>query len=90
MRSLGFSPQALGFPLTYLNIVTGKGLTYRKLTEYTMDQLQKNPKRADVKTAKDWSFGSYLLWQSLAVTMNVQKAAFDKDQEKMRMMVGLD
>lgn len=67
----------------------GKGLTYRKLTEYTLDQLQKNSKLADVKTAKDWSFGSYLLWQSLALTMNVQKAAIDKDQEKMRSMVGL-
>lgn len=68
----------------------GKGLTYRKITEYTLDQLQENSKRADVKTANDWSFGSYLLWQSLAVTMNVQKAAFDNDREKMRKIIGLD
>lgn len=67
-----------------------KGLTYRKLTEYTLDQLNDNEKRAKPELAKEWSFGAYMLWQSLAVTMNVQKAALEADMAKMRGMAGLE
>lgn len=67
-----------------------KGLTYRKLTEYTLDQLKDNEKRAKPEMAREWSFGAYMLWQSLAVTMNVQKAALEADMAKMRPMAGLE
>lgn len=76
--------------LAQRNEKQGKGLTYRKLTEYALDQLKDNEKRAKPEMAKEWSFGAYMLWQSLAVTMNVQKAALEADMEKMRGMAGLE
>lgn len=66
-----------------------KGLSYRKLTEAAFDQVKTNEKSADVKAAKDWSFGTYLLWDYLAPLMNVQEAAYQADNEKLRKMVGL-
>ena len=66
-----------------------KGLSYRKLTEAAFDQVKTNEKSADVKAAKDWSFGTYLLWDYLAPLMNVQAAAYEADSEKLRKMVGL-
>lgn len=66
-----------------------KGLSYRKLTEAAFDQVKTNEKSADVKAAKDWSFGTYLLWDYLAPSMNVQEAAYQADNEKLRKMVGL-
>jgi small-conductance mechanosensitive channel len=67
-----------------------KGLSYRKLTEAAFDQLKTNEKRADKKTASDWSFGTFLLWDNLAPWLNVQKAAYEADRDKMRELVGLD
>ncbi len=66
-----------------------KGLSYRKLTEAAFDQVKTNEKSADVKAAKDWSFGTYLLWDYLAPLMNVQAAAYEADSAKLRKMVGL-
>lgn len=66
-----------------------KGLSYRKLTEAAFDQVKTNGTCADTKAAKDWSFGAYLLWESLALTMNVQTAALEADMAKMRGMAGL-
>ena len=82
--------KALKAQLAQRNEKPGKGINYRKLTEYTLDQLHENAKRADLKTSKEWSFGAYLLWQSLAITMNVQEKALHADRDKMRKMVGLD
>jgi hypothetical protein len=67
-----------------------KGLSYRTLTEKAFDQLKIIEKSADTKTARDWSFGAYLMWQRVAMTMNVQRAAREADEEKMRTIVGLE
>ncbi|OSO75006.1 hypothetical protein B6N17_001715 [Stutzerimonas stutzeri] len=66
-----------------------KGLSYRKLTEATFDQVKTNAKSADIKAARDWSFGTFLLWDYLAPLMNVQEAAYETDRAKLREMVGL-
>lgn len=66
-----------------------KGLSYRKLTETAFDQVKTNGKCADAKTASDWSFGTFLLWDHLATLMNVQEAACEADRAKLREMVGL-
>lgn len=66
-----------------------KGLSYRKLTEAAFDQVKTNGKSADAKTASDWSFGTFLLWDYLAPLMNVQEAAYEADRAKLREMVGL-
>ncbi len=66
-----------------------KGLSYRKLTEAALDQVKTNVKSADLKAAKDWSFGTFLLWDYLAPLMNVQEAAYEADRAKLREMVGL-
>lgn len=66
-----------------------KGLTYRKLTEDAFNQLKMNEKSADTKTASDWSFGTYMLWEQVTMTMNVQQATREADNEKMRAIVGL-
>lgn len=67
-----------------------RGLSYRKLTEDTLDQLKIIEKSADTKTARNWSFGAYLLWQRVVLTMNVQRATREADEEKMRAIIGLD
>lgn len=67
-----------------------KGLSYRKLTEAAFDQMRTNEKSADTKTAHNWSFGVYLMWQRVAMTMNVQLAAVAADEEKMRALIGLE
>lgn len=68
-----------------------KGLSYRKLTEAAFDQVRTVQKVTDTssETAKAWSFGVYLMWQYLALTMNVQEAALQADEDKLRAMVGL-
>ena len=66
-----------------------KGLSYRKLTDAAFDQVKTNGKSADAKTASDWSFGTFLLWDYLAPLMNVQEAAYEADRAKLREMVGL-
>jgi len=66
-----------------------KGLSYRKLTDAAFDQVKTNEKAKDVKAARDWSFGTYLLWDYLAPLMNVQEAQYQADMEKLRKMVGL-
>lgn len=76
--------------LTQRNEKASKGLSYRKLTEAAFDQVKTNAKSADAKTASDWSFGTFLLWSSLAPQMNVQRAAYEADRLKMREMVGLE
>lgn len=67
-----------------------KGLSYRKLTKDAFDQLKIIERSADTKTARDWMFGAFLLWQRVAMEMNVQRAAIDADEEKMRALVGLE
>lgn len=67
-----------------------KGLSYRKLTEVAFDQVKTNQKCADAKSAGQWSFGAYLLWDYLAPLMNVQEAAYQADSEKLRKMIGLE
>lgn len=67
-----------------------KGLSYRKLTEAAFDQVKTNEKSADVKAAKDWSFGTYLLWDYLAPLMNVQEATYLADCAELRKMIGLE
>lgn len=76
--------------LTQRNEKASKGLSYRKLTEDTFDQMKIIEKSADTKTARDWSFGAYLMWQRVVMTMNVQRAAREADEEKMRAIVGLE
>jgi len=76
--------------LTQRNEKSSKGLSYRKITEAAFDQLKINEKSADAKTAGDWSFGTFLLWDQLASLMNVQRATIDADKEKMRAIVGLE
>jgi|TARA_A100001518_G_C1226324_1_gene75748 hypothetical protein len=68
-----------------------RGLSYRKLTEAAFDQVRTVQKVTDTnsETAKAWSFGVYLMWQYLALTMNVQEAALQADEDKLRAMVGL-
>lgn len=66
-----------------------RGLSYRKLTEDAFDQLKIIEKSADTKTAREWSFGAYLMWQRVAMGMNVQRATIDTDEEKIRAIVGL-
>lgn len=75
--------------LTQRNEKASKSLSYRKLTEAAFNQLKINEKSADAKTASDWSFGTFMLWDQLASLMNVQKATIDADEEKMRAIVGL-
>lgn len=76
--------------LTQRNEKASKGLSYRKLTEAAFDQLKIIEKSADTKTARNWSFGAYLLWQRVVLTMNVQRATREADEEKMRAIIGLD
>jgi len=77
--------------LTQRNEKASKGLSYRKLTEAAFDQVRTVQKVTDTdsETAKAWSFGVYLMWQYLALTMNVQEAALQADEDKLRAMVGL-
>lgn len=76
--------------LAQRDIKSEKGLKYRVLTEAAFDQIGMNERSADSKTAHDWSFGTYLMWQRVAMGMNVQRAAIKADEDKLRRMIGLE